>query len=722
MKRSVVLIVMGLWAVCLQAHPVKEMLDRIDRDASDKFILELSDDGRDFFELDSKEDKVVIRADNYVNMAAGVNWYLKYYAGIHLSWNCMTAELPDTLPAVPEKERRHTDLPRRYYLNYCTYSYSMAFWDWDRWQQEIDWMALHGINMPLAATGMECVWMNVLQRLGYSRQEILDFIAGPAFNAWWLMNNLEGWGGPVTDTWMENRCGLQQKIVAKMKEYGMDPVFPGYSGMLPHDAGERLGLDVSDTGYWNGYPRPAILSPDSPDFSRIASVYYEELEKLYGKAPFYSMDPFHEGGSVGNTDLPAVGKAIMAAMKRANPDAVWVAQAWDDCPYDGMIAPIPEGDMIILDLDSDNRPQCWDPSAPSCRENGFGRHGWMYCMLMNYGGAVGLHGKMDCVISGFYRAKESPSASTLKGTGLTMEGIGNNPVMYELFSELPWRQDKFTKEDWIEGYAKVRYGRTDSNVTQAWRILANSVYNGPRLSGVYESVFCARPTLDVRRVSTWADIKDYYDPEDIFEAAGKMAASAERFRGNDNFEYDLVDIVRQAVTEKGRQIYREIQKAYESGDAARLRKASNRFLELILLQDRLLSSRPEFMLGSWIESAVSLGTTPEEKDWLEWNARVQITTWGNRTAAEDGGLRDYAHKEWSGLLRDFYYPRWKVWLEALVESIETGKPVKEIDFYAMDEAWTLRRDKYPSRPQEYPTDIATEVLDRLFFTLNDKNS
>ena len=58
-----------------------------------------------------------------------------------------------------------------------------------------------------------------------------------------------------------------------------------------------------------------------------------------------------------------------------------------------------------------------------------------------------------------------------------------------------------------------------------------------------------------------------------------------------------------------------------------------------------MAARPEFKVGTWIEKARNLGTTPEEKDLYEWNARVQVTTWGNRVAADEGGLRDYAHKE-----------------------------------------------------------------------------
>lgn len=703
---------MCLWTVCLQAHPVKDMLERIDRGASKKFILELVEADSSFFELDRKGEKIVVRADNYVDMAAGVNWYLKYYAGVHLSWNCMTADLPDILPPVPQRERHVTSLRYRYYLNYCTYSYSMAFWDWERWEREIDWMALHGINLPLSIVGMESVWLNVLGRMGYSREEADSFIAGPAFQAWWLMNNIEGWGGPNPDSWYSNRLELQQKILARMKEYGMEPVFPGYSGMLPHDAGERLGIEVSDPGYWNGYHRPAFLQPGSGDFSRIAAIYYEELEKLFGKARFYSMDPFHEGGSIEGVDLAAAGKSIWRAMKDASPEAVWVAQAWGKCPYDEMIRDLPAGDMLVLDLYSESRPQWGDPASSWYREQGFRQHGWIYCMLLNFGGNVGLHGKLDHVVNEFYKAKESPFAATLEGVGLTMEGIENNPVMYELLTELPWRPERFSGEEWIEGYIAARYGRKDSDVSEAWKILAGTIYNAPASStqqGTHESVFCARPSMDVTQVSSWAETRDYYWPEDVMDAAGKMACAAERFRGNWNFEYDLIDIVRQAVAEKGRLVYREMQEAYRDKDMETFGKISDCFLQLILLQDRLLSTMPEFMAGTWLGAARSLGTSSREKDWLEWNARVQITTWGDRTASETGGLRDYAHKEWSGLLRDVYYRRWKVWLGALEESLSSGRPVPEIDFFAMDEEWTRQHNEYPCRPQGDPTDVAREV-------------
>ena len=714
--RTISFICMLCLALLVQAaSPVQGLLERIDKGASRKFIIEQVKSPTDFFELDQKGDKVVIRGNNPVSIATGLNWYLKYYAGIQLSWNGMTAKLPATLPAVPRKERHETNLNYRYDFNYCTHSYTMAFWDWERWEKEIDWMALHGINLPLAVVGTDVVWYNVLSKLGYSKEEINEFIAGPAFQGWWLMNNLEGWGGPNPDSWYRQREALQKRILKRMNEYGIHPVLPGYSGMVPHNAKERLGLNVSDPGLWCGYRRPAFLQPTDPRFQEIADLYYKEMTRLYGKADFYSMDPFHEGGNTAGVDLDAAGQAIWKAMKKANPKAVWVAQAWQANPRQKMIENLPAGDLIVLDLFSESRPQWGDPESTWYRKEGFGQHDWLYCMLLNYGGNVGLHGKMKHVIDEFYKAKASPFGKTMKGVGMTMEGSENNPVMFELLCELPWRPEQFDKDEWLKAYTMARYGKADPNVQEAWLLLSNTIYNCPPQNtqqGTHESVFCARPDHDVYQVSSWSEMKPYYQPEDVIRAAGIMLKAADRFKGNNNFEYDLTDIVRQAVAEKGRLVYPILIDAYKAGEKKLFESASQRFLDLILLQDRLLAARSEFKVGTWIQQARNLGTTPEEKDLYEWNARVQITTWGNRTAADNGGLRDYAHKEWNGLLRDFYYNRWKVWIEQQKAQLN-GTPMKKIDFYAIEEPWTQQTNSYSSQAEGDVIEVAKEVYSKI---------
>ena len=699
----------------LWSNPVHDLLERIDPGASKKFIIQVKKGSSDFFELDQKGDKVVIRGNNYVNIATGLNWYLKYYAGIHLSWNGMTAKLPESLPKVSTPVRKETNLSLRYDFNYCTYSYTMAFWDWERWEKEIDWMALHGINLPLAVVGQECVWKNMLEKLGYSKEEINKFIAGPAFLAWWAMNNLEGWGGPNPDSWYTQQEALQKKILKRMREYGIEPVFPGYSGMVPHDANKKLGLNVTEPALWNGFTRPAFLLPTDSRFNEIASLYYKELEKLFGKANYYSMDPFHELEDAGSVDFDAAGKAVLKAMKDVNPKATWVIQGWTENPRPEMIKNLNNGDILILDLFSECRPMWGIPSIWK-REKGYEQHDWLFCMIENFGGNVGLHGRMDQLLNNFYLTKNNPLAAHLKGIGLTMEGSENNPVMFELMCELPWRPEKFTKEEWLKDYLFARYGVRDEKITQAWSILADGIYNCPfgnNQQGPHESIFCGRPGLNNFQASSWSKMQNYYDPTSTEAAARLMLEVADKYKGNNNFEYDLVDIVRQSLSDRGRIVYNQTIADFKSFDKKSFAAHSQEFLNILLAQDRLLGTRSEFRVGRWIEQARNLGTTPEEKDLYEWNARVQITTWGNRVCANDGGLRDYAHKEWNGLLKDFYYKRWAAYWQTLQDVLD-GKPMVELDYYAMEEPWTLAHNPYASQPEGDCVSVAKEVFNEVF--------
>ena len=415
--------------------------------------------------------------------------------------------------------------------------------------------------------------------------------------------------------------------------------------------------------------------------------------------------------------MKAAGEAIMVEMKKVNPKAVWVAQSWQACPYPDMIRNLKNGDMLVLDLYSESRPQWGDPESSWYRKEGFNGHDWAFCMLLNYGGNVGLYGKLQHVIDEYYKARQSNFASTLKGVGLTMEGIENNPVMYELVTELPWRDSKFVWKEWLHGYVEARYGRiNNAKVQQTWLLLAQSIYGAQAKvveQGCHESILCARPSLYAYQVSSWSEMEEYYNPDDVIRAAQLLVEASHEVNANANFCYDLVDITRQAIAEQARYVYDEIVAAYKAKDSKMFDHATSKFLDIIQQQDRLLSSMPDFMVGRWIRYARLLGTNDAERDHYEWNARVQITTWGNRSAAERGGLREYAHKEWNGVLADFYYPRWKAYFLALRATLD-GKPMQDIDFYAMDEKWTLQHNAYPYEAQGNPVEFAQKAFAEVF--------
>ena len=698
MRKIVLLLTLFLAACARPSNPVSDMLERIDPGASKRIVVETVPSTEAFFEIDARGGKPVIRGDNYIHIAVGLNWYLKYYCGVHLSWNGMSASLPEVLPLPSEPERHTSEVDFVYDLNYCTYSYSMAFWDWNRWERELDWMALHGVDLPLAAVGAECVWRNLLLRLGYSETEVADIIPGPAYLAWFEMNNIEGWGGPLPEGWYPHQEALQKRILARMKEWGMRPVLPGYSGMVPHNAAEKLGLDAPDQGLWNQIRCPSILNPTDPHFPEIAALYYEEQARLFGKADFYSMDPFHESKNIGEVDFAEAGKAVLAAMKRASPHATWVLQAWSENPRDEMLAALPKGDILVLDLFSECRPKWGMKESLWYNEKGFQGHDWLFCLLQSFGGRVGLHGRMGELVDNYEAAR---GTSGLRGIGYTMEAIGDNPVMYELMSELPWRPSVDVSA-WVRDYVFARYGARDAALEEAWELLSSSVYDARRPNnqqGPVEPAFCARPAWDAFRVYARSRTEPYYDVLAVRRAAARMLSVADRYRGNGNFEYDLVDVVRQAVADRGR----ELLYAHET----------EAFVDALLAQDRLLGTRPEWMVGRWIGDALALAEAVAPGDTavralFERNARMQLTTWGDRACADGGKLHDYAYKEWNGLLRDFYLPRWQAFFEA--EAREPGSG-STLDWYALEEPWTRRTDPYPSVPQGDPVDMA-----RLVFT------
>lgn len=717
MKRIFAIILVAIASVSTWGqNPVAELVDRIDAGASKRFSFDLSDQTaeEDFFVIDTKKGKISIEGNTWVSVAAGLNWYLKYYAGVQISWNNPRQRLLD-LPKPKTAERRTTTDLVRYYLNYCTASYSMAFWDEKRWQQEIDWMALHGVNLPLITVGSSMVWKNTMLRLGYSPQQVGQYIAGPAFQAWWLMNNLEGWGGVNTENYYANQAKLGRWIVDNCRKWGVEPVVVGYSGMLPSfppaDTSKFGTLTGENVGKWCGYDRPSFLQPSDARFDQVAAIYYEELEKVYGKAKYFAMDPFHEGGDVSKIDFPAAGKAIFDAMSRASEGSVWVCQAWQDNPRAAMIDALPRSGVIVLDLFSESRPQWGDMRSSWYRKDGFVGHQWVYCMLLNFGANTGMYGKMERVVNSYYLAKSSPQGVSMVGVGTTMEGIENNPVMYELLYELPWRGEQFTIDEWIENWVKARYGHVVPQTTEAWKILARTAYNPPYDSaqeGTSESVFCARPALEVKSVSSWGSTVQYYDHKEFRRALDLMWEVSDKYKGCNNFEYDLVDIARQALSNYGYQALEKIRTAFDQGDKGRFKILSSRFLKAITLMDRLLGARAEFMVGPWIESAMRMGTNDAERDWLRWNARLQITTWGNRHAANIGGLRDYAYKEWSGLMSDYYYPRWQYFFDYILQNEQL--PVG-FDYYDMESKWVEGTNPYPTHPTS-EVDLATYEVKR----------
>jgi alpha-N-acetylglucosaminidase len=134
------------------------------------------------------------------------------------------------------------------------------------------------------------------------------------------------------------------------------------------------------------------------------------------------------------------------------------------------------------------------------------------------------------------------------------------------------------------------------------------------------------------------------------------------------------------------------------------------------LQDDLLRTNGNFLLGRWLSYVAPWSSSPQESERLNYDARSILTTWGNRSASEAGNLHEYGNKDWAGLTSDYYMPRWKIYFDSLTKSLATGEPAAPIDWYASGDRWNHSHTHYTATPEGDSYAAALEIARQLHLT------
>jgi alpha-N-acetylglucosaminidase len=679
------------------------------------------ENGCDVFEVESRNGKIVLRGNHVVSIASALNHYLKHFCQREVSWwRRDTSALPNQLPTASRKIHRTASFQYRAYLNYCTFSYTAPWWDWERWQREIDWMAMHGINMPLAITGQESVWQNMLRRFHMSDNEIRSFLCGPAFFAWQWMANLEGWGGPLPQSWIDSHQKLGRQILDREREFGMTPVLQGFTGFIPRAIKDKFpDARIQFKPNWcNVFKGTAQLDPLDPLFRKMGTAFLEEQQKLFGTDHLYAADPFHE--SKPPSDVPeylaAVAKEILNTMTEVDPDAKIVMQTWS--LRKPLVTNIPESRIELLALEGSG----WE------KTEGFWNRPWTAGVLHNYGGRVFMAGSLEKTLRNALTLRANSLAGHVTGIGLFPEATEQNPVFYEAASEITWMHEPPDPEQWLHDEITARYGKSVPQAQETWKLLLQSIYSDGAETGSVESPICSRPALYLDRAAPNATFQRHYDPNLVWLAWETFLSAAGSLSASEEYQYDLADLSRQGLADLSIPLQREITTAYLKSDIAALKTASDSFLELAMDMDILLASRPEFLLGKWLGDAKRCATNDSERRQYERNARFQITVWG--PSAPDAMLFDYANKQWSGLIRGYYVPRWKWFLDYLAdqpagEARFTGnnlatqykRPSDQANaFYEelsqWEQDWCNHTESYPGSSEGNTIQIASRLFSR----------
>ncbi|MHC1479707.1 alpha-N-acetylglucosaminidase [Frateuria aurantia] len=713
------------------AHAVLErLLGR--RAAEFHLVIEADSPGRDWYQVVADDHAVMVRGSSAVAVVHGAYVYLQTHGLAEVDQDSQRLSLPDRWPREQGPVVR-TPFGRRAYLNPCTYGYTTPWWTWQQWQREIDWMALHGFDMPLALEGQEAVWQQLWLRQGVSPHDVAAYFSGPAYAPWQRMGNLEGQFAPLSQRWIGERAQLQRQILDRVRSLGMQPVLPAFAGYVPKAyALAHPEAHIYRMRPWEGFHETYWLDPSDPLFKTLARQFIELYTRAYGTGRYYLADAFNEmlppmsdhpdgqtggygdniqataaqtrGGvsdAVRDRRLAAYGKALYASIGDAAPGATWVIQSWlfgadqhfwSPAAIDAFLRDIPRQHLLVLDIGNDRYPMVWHQAAA------FHGRPWIYGYVFNYGGSNPLYGDLQYYRDDLASLLANPGHGNLQGFGLFPEGLAGTPVVYEYLSSLAWEGPSQSLQEWLPQYLMARYGHVEPGLVDAWTSLQDAAlktrYWTPRwwqgTAGAY--LFFRRPGLMAERYPASPG-----NMAALRQALRQFLALAPHYAGEPLFQQDLADVARHYASLQIDQALPQVIEAYLQHDLAAGDRAWQRVHDLALQADALTAA-PGASLAAWTAAAAADAHSATDRAAYLHNARALITVWGG-----DGNLPDYASRAWPGMYRSFYLPRWALYVHALRQAMAAGRrwdeaPVRR-EITGWERAWT-REGVYQAPPQE----------------------
>ena len=235
-------------------------------------------------------------------------------------------------------------------------------------------------------------------------------------------------------------------------------------------------------------------------------------------------------------------------------------------------------------------------------------------------------------------------------------------------------------------------------------MLRKTAYSSP---AHVASVICRRPRLPA--AASGVPFGTPYDATQLAVAWQKLLESADVLGNVDTYQFDLVHVGHQVMSNRAPVYLGRVFDAYYAKDREALAKATGEYAQFVSDLDELLATRREFLLGKWLADAKHWATNDDQRRLYEWNARNLITLWGPR----DSVLHDYSQRQWSGMFAGFYLPRWQMLFERLDRALAEDKPfdAKAFENQVRDWEvnWTHNDTQYPAVARGDPLAVARRL-------------
>lgn len=712
----VIAIILGIKSLSAQKISSEKIIDEakaviartVNKEVANKIKFSVENVGKinSEFSYKTKDGQLYISGNSTVALCHGYYDYLKTSQQGMITWSGSNFNLSKELENVSEK-RVESPYKYHYYMNVVTHGYSTPYWGWSRWQKELDWMAIHGMDMLLINNAYEAIMFRVYRKLGLSEEAIRNFFPGPAFQPWNRMGNLTGWDGPPPLSWYEQQIELTHKVLNRMRQMQMTPIVQAFSGFVPKEITQVYpDAKITPLVWVSSFPkknRCNILLPDKSNselFIKIGKLFVQEWEKEFGKETFFLADSFNEMQVPHSKDeteeqfqqrLSEYGEVVYQSIMQGDSSAVWTMQGWtfgyqheDWSParLQSLVSKTPDDKVLFLDLANDYNLNFWHIEPSWKYFKGFFNKMWIYSFIPNMGGKTAWNDILKTYAEAPITALQYKDKGNLVGFGFAPEGIENNEVVYELLSDMGWRDTKIDLDSWLKNYCINRYGAYPENMKNAFQNFLQSCYG----------TFTDHPRFGYQLSASGRANGSVNKSPQFFKGVQQFLSCANVCKNSDLYQNDAIELSAQYLSLVADSLVKNSLQL--QGD---LRK--NQLIKsysLLSNIDRLLLSHPNNRLQCWTNFAKAFGKNETEKQYYAQDARRIITTWGP-------GESDYAAKMWGGLIGSYYLPRLKNTLEAEANNTK-------FDLRKWEENWVQHGEENEQQPFTHPLQKAQQLI------------
>lgn len=654
---------------------VIELIKRNTPAISDRFELEKieSDNGLDVCEYLAHGDKILLRGNNNVSLAHAYWCYLKKYCDAFFS-HCSTFNViaKDNYAPLPKEHFRKTiSQKKRVWLDYITYSNSMWTWQWDKWEKELDFMAMRGINLALNVVGNDAVLFNTLVNVGLSERSAGYFLSGPAFFAWQMTGKLDSYLPRNDISNYEKQLELARKIHIRMTQLGIDPIMSTFNGQISQKIIKLFGkVKHYKQEQWNTFPSTQKIDILDERFKILMREYMFFQEEHIGKAHYYMCNYFCNFNHKADKSkyisplAPEFERILNFCVEDERPCVVF--------PSDGynrhFASVLKKCDVLVLDLDG----------TMFEATNHFDSHDCVIGNSHNNSPHESLRGDLKGLSKNEYAVMKEKYPNVV-GVGFFPESLEQNPIYHEMMFDVMTENGELPLRSWMDDYIKRRYKSLSPEIKEAYEILLNTCYSEENGKTDVGSTLCSRPVADLRHTAFFDRIEVTYDNKDLLKAIKLLIKS--EIKSYDMF-YTLVFTTVTLLDNYAFSLYKKIMKNYYERNAQQFDELVKKFLYIFFDVDELLVTFDKTNAKSVFEDLIAISENDEEEKSNCLNYLSSHTIWGPLTL--ECRRFDYGWIYLSEFFLEYYETRWEKFFEYLSNNfgkrdVEKRSPLQYYD-------------------------------------------